>query len=345
VDLARRSKAQVRVNLSRPFCWVLAGVALLSLMSLASLMVGPVSVDVSQAWSALFNFDSSDTSQVVVRQLRLPRTLLAITSGCCLAVAGAITQGVTRNPLGGPGILGINAGAAFAMVTAIHGLNILSPSGYVWFAFIGAVVAGFLVYIVAQVGPGGTTPVKLALAGAVVTALLSAWTSTLLLLDEETLDEARFWLAGSLTGRGTEEARLLFPLIIVALVGALLLGSSLNTLSLGEETAVSLGQRVGLVRLSAGIVSIVLAASAVAISGPIAFVGLAVPHIARSLVGPDYRWITLMCLTSGPCLLLGADIAGRMVVSPLELQVGIVTALVGAPFLIFLVRSRRLTSL
>tara|TARA_B100000579_G_scaffold431841_1_gene447588 strand:+ start:1098 stop:1793 length:696 start_codon:yes stop_codon:yes gene_type:complete len=231
------------------------------------------------------------------------------------------------------------------MVTAIHGLNILSPSGYVWFAFIGAVVAGFLVYIVAQVGPGGTTPVKLALAGAVVTALLSAWTSTLLLLDEETLDEARFWLAGSLTGRGTEEARLLFPLIIVALVGALLLGSSLNTLSLGEETAVSLGQRVGLVRLSAGIVSIALAASAVAIAGPIAFVGLAVPHIARALVGSDYRWVTLMSLTSGPCLLLGADIVGRMVVSPLELQVGIVTALVGAPFLIFLVRSRRLTSL
>ena len=146
---------------------------------LTSLMVGPVSASLSQAWSAILNFDSNETSQVVVRQLRLPRTRLAVVSGCCLAVAGAITQGVTRNPLGGPGILGINAGAAFAMVTAIHGLNILTPSGYVWFAFIGAIVAGFLVYVVAQVGPGGATPVKLALAGAVVTALLSAWTSTL----------------------------------------------------------------------------------------------------------------------------------------------------------------------
>ncbi|HAF68243.1 MAG TPA: iron ABC transporter permease [Acidimicrobiaceae bacterium] len=345
MDLAGISKARVRVSLSKPFWWVLGGAVVLALMSLASLMVGPVSVDVSQAWSALFSFDPNDTSQVVVRKLRLPRTFLAIVSGCCLAVAGAITQGVTRNPLGGPGILGINAGAAFAMVTAIHALNILTPSGYVWFAFIGAVIAGFLVYLVAQVGPGGATPVKLALAGAVVTALLSAWTSTLLLLDEETLDEARFWLAGSLTGRGTEEVRLLLPLIIVALVGSLLLGASLNTLSLGEETAVSLGQRVGLVRLSAGVISVVLAASAVAIAGPIAFVGLAVPHIARALVGSDYRWVTAMCLTSGPCLLLGADIVGRMVVSPLELQVGIVTALVGAPFLIFLVRSRRLTGL
>ena len=345
MNFARGSKAQVRVSFSRPFWWFLAATALLTLTMLTSLMVGPVSVSLSQAWSAIFNFDSNETSQVVVRQLRLPRTLLAVVSGCCLAVAGAITQGVTRNPLGGPGILGINAGAAFAMVTAIHGLNILTPSGYVWFAFIGAIVAGFLVYVVAQVGPGGATPVKLALAGAVVTALLSAWTSTLLLLDEETLDEARFWLAGSLTGRGTEEARLLFPLIIVALVGALLMGSSLNTFSLGEETAVSLGLRVGLVRLCAGIISIVLAASAVAIAGPIAFVGLAVPHIARGLVGSDYRWVIIMCLTAGPCLLLGADIVGRMVVSPLELQVGIVTALVGAPFLIFLVRSRRLTSL
>ena len=333
------------VSLSKPFWWVLTGAGLLVLMSLTSLMVGPVSVEVRQVWSALFNFDANDTSQVVVRELRLPRTLLAVISGCCLAVAGSITQGVTRNPLGGPGILGINAGAAFGMVTAIHGLNILTPRGYVWFAFVGALVAGVLVYLVAQVGPGGVTPVKLALAGAVVTALLSSWTSALLLLDEETLDEARFWLAGSLTGRGTEEARFLFPLIAVALVAALLMGSSLNTLSLGEDIAMSLGQRVGLVRLTAGIVSIVLAASAVAIAGPVAFVGLAVPHISRALVGSDYRWVTAMCLTSGPCLLLGADVVGRMVVSPLELQVGIVTALVGAPFLIFLVRSRRLTSL
>tara|TARA_Y100001960_G_scaffold321937_1_gene397529 strand:- start:2049 stop:3086 length:1038 start_codon:yes stop_codon:yes gene_type:complete len=329
----------------RPIGWALFAVTLLGFASICSLLVGPVAVDLGTVWAALFAFNSEDTAQIVVRELRLPRTLLAITSGACLGAAGSITQGVTRNPLGGPGILGINAGAAFAMVTAIHGLNILTPKGYVWFAFLGAVAAGTLVYGVARVGPGGITPVKLALAGAVLTALLSAWTSTLLLLDEETLDEARFWLAGSLTGRGTEEMRLLFPLILVAVGAALLLGSSLNTLSLGEEAATSLGQRVGVVRLWSGLVSVILAASAVAIAGPIAFVGLAVPHIARSLVGPDYRWITVLGLLFGPSLLLMADILGRIVVSPQELQVGIVTSLVGAPFLIFLVRSKRLAEL
>tara|TARA_Y100001970_G_scaffold280031_1_gene388336 strand:- start:2902 stop:3939 length:1038 start_codon:yes stop_codon:yes gene_type:complete len=339
------SKPSNDAALFRPIVWVLFAVTLLAFAAICSLLVGPVPVDLQTVWTALFAFDSNDTAQIVVRQLRLPRTLLAVTAGACLAVAGSITQGVTRNPLGGPGILGINAGAAFAMVTAIHGLNILTPKGYVWFAFVGAVAAGALVYGVARVGPGGITPVKLALAGAVLTALLSAWTSTLLLLDEETLDEARFWLAGSLAGRGTEEIRLLFPLILVGVVAALSLGSSLNTLSLGEEAAASLGQRVGVVRLWSGLVSVLLAASAVAIAGPIAFVGLAVPHIARSLVGPDYRWITVLCLLFGPSLLLVADILGRIVVSPQELQVGIVTSLVGAPFLIFLVRSKRLAEL
>ncbi|HCO14463.1 MAG TPA: iron ABC transporter permease, partial [Gemmatimonadetes bacterium] len=162
----------------RPIGWALLAVTLLGFASICSLLVGPVAVDLGTAWAALFAFDSEDTAQIVVRELRLPRTLLAIAAGACLAAAGSITQGVTRNPLGGPGILGINAGAAFAMVTAIHGLNILTPKGYVWFAFLGAVAAGALVYGVARVGPGGITPVKLALAGAVLTALLSAWTST-----------------------------------------------------------------------------------------------------------------------------------------------------------------------
>ena len=339
------SKPKINVTFVRPVGWVLFGLGLLVCAFICSLLVGPVPVDLRTVWASLFDFSPDDTSQVVVRQLRFPRTLLAITAGSCLAVAGSITQGVTRNPLGGPGILGINAGAAFAMVTAIHGLNILTPKGYVWFAFLGALAAGTLVYGVARVGPGGITPVKLALAGAVLTALLSAWTSTLLLLDEETLDQARFWLAGSLAGRGTEEIRLLFPLILVAVCAAVLLGSSLNALALGEEAAASLGQRVGIVRLGSGLVSVTLAASAVAIAGPIAFLGLAVPHIARTLVGPDYRWITVLCLLFGPSLLLVADILGRIVVSPQELQVGIVTSLVGAPFLIFLVRSKRLAQL
>ena len=328
-----------------PVLWVALGALTICVLSVCSLLVGAVPTDLATVWSAIFRFEPSETGQSVVRHLRLPRTTLALVAGCCLGVAGAITQGVTRNPLGGPGILGINAGAAFAMVTAIHGLNIVTPAGYVWFAFLGAAGAGSLVYFVARAGSGGITPVKLALAGAVVTALLSAWTSTLLLLDEETLDEARFWLAGSLVGRGTEEMRLLTPLIAVALVGALLMGGALNAFALGEERAASLGQRIGTFRFFAGSISISLAASAVAIAGPVAFIGLAVPHIARSLVGPDYRWITVLSMLIGSSLLLGADIVGRVVVSPRELQVGIVTALIGAPFLIYLVRSRKLAEL
>ena len=171
-----------------PVLWVALGALTICVLSVCSLLVGAVPTDLATVWSAIFRFEPSETEQSVVRHLRLPRTTLALVAGCCLGVAGAITQGVTRNPLGGPGILGINAGAAFAMVTAIHGLNIVTPAGYVWFAFLGAAGAGSLVYFVARAGSGGVTPVKLALAGAVVTALLSAWTSTLLLLDEETLD-------------------------------------------------------------------------------------------------------------------------------------------------------------
>ena len=269
--------------------------------------------------------------------------MLGLAAGSCLAVAGALTQGITRNPLGAPGILGVNAGAAFAIVTAIYAADIVTPEGYVWFAFFGAAGASILVYLIAQFGSGGATPVKLALAGVVVTALLGGWTTSLLILDLETLDQARFWLAGSIASRGTDEITVLFPVIIIGLIIGVALGRQINILSLGEDIAVSLGQRIGLVRIGAGIVIILLCGSAVAIAGPVAFVGLAIPHMVRSLVGPDYRWILTYCLFLGPCLLLGADVIGRLIVRPDELQVGIVTAAVGAPFLIYLVRFTKLS--
>ena len=295
------------------------------------------------AWNAIFDYDSTDQGQIVVRELRWPRTVLGLAAGSCLAVAGALTQGITRNPLGAPGILGVNAGAAFAIVTAIYAADIVTPEGYVWFAFFGAAGASILVYLIAQFGSGGATPVKLALAGVVVTALLGGWTTSLLILDLETLDQARFWLAGSIASRGTDEITVLFPVIIIGLIIGVALGRQINILSLGEDIAVSLGQRIGLVRIGAGIVIILLCGSAVAIAGPVAFVGLAIPHMVRSLVGPDYRWILTYCLFLGPCLLLGADVIGRLIVRPDELQVGIVTAAVGAPFLIYLVRFTKLS--
>ncbi len=310
-----------------------------------SLRYGSLEVSWLTAWEAIFDYDSSDQKQVVVRELRVPRMFLGLAAGSSLAVAGALVQGVTRNPLAGPGILGINQGAAFAVVTAIFVADIVSPAGYVWFAFIGATVAAFLVYTVAHFGSGGPTPIKLVLSGVIVMALLGSWTSALLLLDLETLDEARFWLAGSISGRGTEELRFLFPFIIVALIVGVLMGKQVNVLNLGEDMAASMGQRTNQVRILAGLIVIILSGSAVAIAGPIAFIGLAVPHMVRSLVGPDYRWILLYCVILGPCLLLGSDIVGRLIVRPTELQVGIVTAAVGAPFLIYLVRFTKISEI
>ena len=322
----------------------LAG-ALLICVGFLSLRHGVLHIDFATVWDAIWNYDRGDQGQVVVRELRVPRTIIGMLAGAGFAVAGALTQGVTRNPLGAPGILGTNAGAAFAVVTAIYSAGITTPAGYVWFAFAGALGATVLVYLVASAGAGGPTPVKLALAGAIISALLGSWTAALLLLDLETLDQARFWLAGSISGRGTEEVELLLPVIAVALVVALSMGRQVNALSLGEEIATGLGQRTALVRAVAGLCVVALAGSAVAMAGPVAFVGLAVPHIVRSVVGPDYRWIILYSALLGPCMLLGADVVGRLIVSPTELQVGIVSAAVGAPFLIYLVRGTKLAQL
>lgn len=322
-----------------------AAAALTAAVALLSLRYGALDIDTATVWNAIFHYDRHDHAQIVVRELRLHRTVIGIVAGASFAVAGALTQGVTRNPLGAPGILGTNAGAAFAVVAAIYVAGIATPAGYVWFAFVGALGATLLVYAVASAGAGGATPVKLALAGAVISALLGSWTAALLLIDVATLDQARFWLAGSISGRGTAEALLLLPVVAVAMLAALILGRHVNALSLGSDVAAGLGQRTNQVRAVAGLAVVALAGSAVALAGPVAFVGLAVPHIVRSLVGPDYRWIILYSLFGGPCLLLGADVVGRRIVAPQELQVGIVSAAVGAPFLIYLVRRTRLAEL
>jgi iron complex transport system permease protein len=262
-----------------------------------------------------------------------------------LGLAGAVMQGVTRNPLAEPGILGVNAGAALAAAVAVTVLGIGGLLGYIWFAFAGAGIAAVLVFAIGSLGRGGATPVKLAITGAAVTALLVSLTTLLVLRDLETLDALRFWLVGSLSGRGAEAAAQVWPFVAAGTVMALACGRLLNALSLGDDVARSLGQRVAAARGFAGAAGIVLAGSATAVAGPITFVGLTIPHVARTLCGPDYRWILPYSAVLGPVLLLGSDIVGRVVARPAELQVGIVTALVGAPFFIALVRRRRLAEL
>ncbi|QVQ51539.1 iron ABC transporter permease [Spiractinospora alimapuensis] len=323
----------------------LAGVGVtLVVVCVASLAVGSVPIPLGTTLEALRAFDGSQ-DHIVVRDMRLPRTVVGLVVGAALGVAGALMQAVTRNPLAEPGILGVNAGAAFGIVTAVYALGVVSPAGYVWFAFTGAAVAAVVVYLLGTAGRSGASPVKLALAGVVVTMLLDAWITLLLVFNQRTLDEVRFWLAGSLAGRDGPALTHVAPLVLGVLVVALFMARQLNALSLGDQVATALGQRTTRIRVTSGIVVVVLAGGAVAAAGPIGFVGLAVPHLARAITGPDYRWILPYCLLLGPTLLLAADIVARVVARPAELQVGIITALVGAPFLIHLVRRGRAAAL
>lgn len=328
----------------RPVMLLLAAAAL-AVVIVLSLRVGSISITNADALNALFHYTPDSYEQTVVRTLRFPRTVIGVGVGAALAMAGAAMQATTRNPLADPSLLGVNAGAAFAIVTAIHIGQLTQPLHYVWFAFIGALGAALLVYAIGSAGAGGASPVKLALAGVVVSALLGSWLTALLLIDKQTLDVVRFWLAGSLAGRDLGVFLAVLPFLALGGGGMALLGNQLNILSLGEDAARSLGMRTGRIRALVALLVVLLAGAAVAAAGPIAFVGLAVPHIVRSFVGPDYRWVLPFCMLVGPLLLLGADIAGRVIARPSEVQVGIVTALVGAPFLIALARQRRVADL
>lgn len=310
-----------------------------------SLRIGSLGLSTADALDALFDYDPDSYEQTVVRSLRLPRTVIGLGVGAALAASGAVMQAATRNPLAGPSILGVSSGAAFAVVTAIYFVGVSSAEGYVWFAFAGAAGASLLVYGVAAAGRGGATPVKLALAGVIVSALLTSWSTALVLMDQQTLDQVRFWNAGSLAGRPIGIFWTVLPFMLVGLVGSVLLSHQLNVMSLGEDTARALGLHTGRLRLIAGVLVVLMTGAAVATAGPIGFVGLAVPHIVRIFTGPDYRWVIAYCLVVGPMLLLGADIVGRVVVRPGELQVGIITALCGAPVLIAIARRRRVADL
>jgi iron complex transport system permease protein len=311
----------------------------LAVIGLLSLRVGSVPLSTGDVVGAFTDFDGSNP-HLIVRTLRLPRTLIGIAVGAALAVAGVLLQGLTRNPLAAPEILGVNAGAAFGVVTALHVLGGLSAAGYVWFAFAGALGALTVAHVIGSAGRGGATPVKLALAGVVVTALLSSWTSAVLVLDQRTLDEVRFWLAGSIAGRDLAPLVQVLPALLAGLVLAFALARQLDALSLGDEVARGLGQRTAAVRVGCTVAVVLLAGASVAVAGPVSFVGLAVPHLARAFVGARHRRVLPHSAVAGAALLVSADVIGRVVAPPAEVQVGIVTALLGAPFLVHLARRR-----
>lgn len=311
----------------------------LVLAVLLSLAVGARAIAPSAVLDALVHGGHSDDAEVI-RGLRLPRTLVGLMVGAALALAGTVLQGITRNPIADPGILGISQGASVGVVLAIAFADIHTLTGYVWFAFAGAALASVAVYAIASSGRGGATPVKLALGGAAINALLVSVTTAVLTTKASAMDEFRFWQVGSLSGRDTHIVGQIWPFLVIGVLLVLSVARGLDALALGEDVAKGLGQRVATVRIVGGLGATVLTGVGVAAAGPIAFIGLAVPHIARAVVGSDHRWVLPMAALIGPVMLLVSDTVGRVVFPPSEVPAGVMTALIGVPFLVTLVRRK-----
>lgn len=323
----------------RRIVWTAAALVALVLAALLSLAVGARAIAPSAVLDALVHGGHSDDAEVI-RGLRLPRTLVGLMVGAALALAGTVLQGITRNPIADPGILGISQGASVGVVLAIAFAGIHTLTGYVWFAFAGAALASVAVYAIASSGRGGATPVKLALGGAAINALLVSVTTAVLTTKASAMDEFRFWQVGSLSGRDTHIVGQIWPFLVIGVLLVLSVARGLDALALGEDVAKGLGQRVPTVRIVGGLGATVLTGVGVAAAGPIAFIGLAVPHIARAVVGSDHRWVLPMAALIGPVMLLVSDTVGRVVFPPSEVPAGVMTALIGVPFLVTLVRRK-----
>jgi iron complex transport system permease protein len=310
--------------------------ALVVLVAL-SLFVGSGDITVAQSWQALRGADPGSSSAIIVRDFRVPRTLLAVVVGAGLGVAGAVIQALTRNPLADPGILGVNAGAFLAVALAVGFLGVTSTSGHVWFALLGAMVSAVLVYAIGATGRQGTDSVKMLLTGVAVGAVFSGISYGITLMLPDVFDRIRFWQAGSLQGRQLDVVLGVAPFLLAGVVLALALAAGLNALALGDDVARSLGSRIVLVRAGGFVAVTLLCGAATAAIGPISFVGLMVPHAVRMIVGPDQRYVVPLCVLVAPVLLLAADILGRTLLAT-EVPVGLVVAFLGAPVLVWLVR-------
>jgi iron complex transport system permease protein len=311
--------------------------ALLLLGLLTSIMFGVFETSWRSAIDAYTHF-SGTNDQIIIRDVRVPRALIAAAVGASLGVGGMLMQVLTRNPLADPGIFGINSGASLFIVCAVTFFSVSSLTEFTWIAFAGAAVSGGIVYVLGSLGRNGMTPLSIILAGSAIAALASSLMHGMLLINERALEEVLFWLAGSVSGRKLEMLYAVLPYLIAGWLLAIGLGKPLNTLQLGEDVAKGLGQRTVLVKALTGIGVILLAGGSVAVAGPIGFVGLVIPHLVRFLVGTDLRWGMIYALFLGAILLLVADIAARFVAMPKEMPLGAMTALIGAPFFVYVAR-------
>ena len=316
-------------------------VVLLAGAIVLSLGVGARAISPSAVLQALLARDAGNADHTVVLTQRIPRTVIGLLAGAALAIAGTVMQGLTRNPLADPGLLGVNSGASVAVLAAITLLGVTQPAGFVWFAFAGAAVAAAVVAVIGSRGPDGANPAKLALTGAAVTAGLTAVTLFILTTDRQALDVYRYWSVGGLTARGLDAVAVVAVPIVVGIVLAGTSARGLDLIALGDETATGLGHNVTRTRTVGIVATILLCGGATAIAGPIVFLGLVVPHTLRLLVGSDYRWLLLIGAPAGALVLIVAAVLGRVIAPPGEVQAGLVVALVGAPMLVSIVLSKR----
>ncbi|MFC8624958.1 FecCD family ABC transporter permease [Streptomyces anulatus] len=323
--------------------WVLLSVLALAAVMVASVALGSRDVPWSDVAAALGGAD--DTLGRAAATKRIPRTVLAVVIGAALGLAGGVMQGVTRNPLADPGILGVNMGASLAVVTAVAFFGLTSPTGYIWIAVLGAALAALFVYTVGTLGRGGATPLKLALAGAATSAAFASLVSAIILPRNDIAGSFKLWQIGGVGGASFERIGQVAPFLAVGFAVCLLSARALNSLALGDDLAAGLGERVAVARAVAALGAVLLCGAATAVAGPIGFVGLVVPHTCRLLVGVDHRWLLPLSTLLGAVLLTAADVVGRIVARPSEIDVGIVTALIGAPFFIYIVRRQKVRAL
>ncbi|MFB5087610.1 iron ABC transporter permease [Psychrobacillus sp. PGGUH221] len=316
---------------------LIIAVSLLVLLMCASIVYGYTETSWKMILDAFQNNNGSN-EHIVIETVRLPRALIAAAVGSSLAISGVLMQTLTKNPLASPGIFGVNAGAGFAVVLAVTLFSVSNLQAFTWISFLGAAVAAIAVYTIGATGREGLTPMKLTLAGAAMSAMFASFTQGFLVINEAAFEQVLFWLAGSVEGRKMEILLNVLPYLLLGWFGSIIIASKMNVLSMGEDVAKGLGVNTGFLKIIVAIIVILLAGGSVAIAGPIGFIGIVIPHLTRFIVGIDHRWLIPFSGVLGGILLLVADILARYIIMPQEIPVGVMTAIIGTPFFIYIAR-------
>lgn len=322
---------------SQKIVGLLIGLVLLVAGMVCSIAFGVTNISWHTIVQSYTDYNGSQ-EHLIIQTARVPRAFIAAIAGASLAVAGALMQGITRNPLASPSLFGINAGAAFFIVAGSAFFGASGLTTFATLAFIGAAVTAAIVYILGSIGSDGLTPLKVTLAGAAMTAFFSSLSLGCLLTGGQTFDQVLYWFVGSVAGRDMGIFTTAAPYMGLALLGAFVIARHMNLLTLGEDVATGLGQKTIFIKLAVGVIIVLLAGGSVSIAGPIAFIGIVIPHITRYLIGLDYRWVIPYCAILGGILLLGADIGSRYIAFPKEIPVGVMTAILGVPFFVYIAR-------